>query len=1252
MAAFMGVLRKAIAIIFVMIAVLLAEPEPTENRVVKPKVSTMLRRSRRTVTIGTKTPGWWAIVRNTGLQIRRGNSRRVLTWVISREGKVLLELSEAGNTWHPAPNDPKPRKEAAMPDGSMHVDSCQVSTAATVESNLVTYEGNATMACMAIAFAFLVFGLGEHGIAAAGMVPFLSSSKKRGPANEKFSQWLNGIRKDSPLKDLVSTLDTTVVISKGDEDSIPDGYVKILTLTKTSWLYGSGEAWEALVRRIHVTTKATSTLGKIAKYVGSLVTAQKTAWVPVEGRAIVTMEEVTPSVEGEPHHHAVHDGNVFARISDLVRCVDGHSESESLAFVGRFFTAKLVKGMLHGVPDPWMPDDVLVYGSETKGEIGVDDLGENYLLVRPGPVKHPHFDTIFSIQPGLMIFGNELNSPELQAVLADCFAWAKDQPTRWAAAAASSLQEGESDQEEDLEPSRNDELRRLFKAGNISEWTTPVLAADKVNAINKATRKGNLALVARSTSGSLMWSMLLEMLPYAALNDLWVSRNQTPPVDLANKATMARKLEAVNAEGLPVMYLTPRLFRKWCKDNPDWRRTVVFRRPTGTKSGTLCEVRCLPESLVMFEGEERAYFVPTEKVFELVWKQNEGGDLDDEFVLVRGRLVEYAVRGLAWRERVLWPDQAKRAVKVLALLRKCRDLMTKIESMDMGALNRVAGAEEILGGLFDLTVEQNDPAIGEKLVRRIVKIQRKAEPKEEYLGDIPNLSRAHILSRVLNMEENPFAPLVGMAANAQMWAVGLAIGWVELPCHLRGDEQAIILATCEAMLSDIVDASVKGVEFAAAWRAVEQILLVQLYIDWQTATLGADGLMMLPPLKKRAGRGLKALISAPIYLTRTAEEGFDGQPLYEPAREGRKIKTAMSCAKIESPLYSAWESFAIWIKDWATGQITAVKTTGGAGLLSLIADAEAGEDPSNAERVSVAYRFLGEAATEVKRRQGIFKRMEYGYQRDPLERRRLQAYVNLPTREAFGKIEEHFGATLSPAEYNRLLVGIAAVGLRSPAPLNIEEDYSTGTFRAWGGIPTIVFFTDSDGVRGTWTPLRDLLQRKLVDEEFKVVERVSIRVGKDARDLDATTLVGKNIEEILSVPGLQIAFSAADISNAKLCGARNQDTLAGRLAKMLAPFQGTSAAKRNLWGLRPILEDDKLTWVKAEENALSGKTSWEVAGLLAYQEVVRAVIPGTAASVTVTEGLGLENRAVVDSEGNKTYVKAAPVVLEIDMRSL
>ena len=135
------------------------------------------------------------------------------------------------------------------------------------------------------------------------------------------------------------------------------------------------------------------------------------------------------------------------------------------------------------------------------------------------------------------------------------------------------------------------------------------------------------------------------------------------------------------------------------------------------------------------------------------------------------------------------------------------------------------------------------------------------------------------------------------------------------------------------------------------------------------------------------------------------------------------------------------------------------------------------------------------------------------------------------------------------------------------------------------------------------------------------------------------------------MPGMQIAFSAATISSAKLCGARNQDSLAGRLALMLAPYQNVSAAKKELWAEKGLIVDDEgnTTIGYVSENELKGKTSWEVAGLLAYQEVVRAVIPGTVTEVKVTEGVGLESQALVDADGIKTYVKVPPTILEITL---
>lgn len=1180
--------------------------------------------------------------------------------MFARSPRLVVELQKLLKVffWQKTAHNPTPSTEAQMAKEATHVESCQVFTADTVESCPVTYWEKAAVAVLVIALGILAEKLGVSGIAYAAMVPFAGYSKLNSSRGSKklqsFNEWLKGIRKDSPLAEILPSLGEGVVITEDDKGSIPEGYVQILTLTKTSWLFGPEEMRDGLVERVHLTSNPKSTIGKIAKYIGSLVTANQAAWLSIDGRAVVTMDKVAPTIEGEPPHQAVHDGNVFLRRTDLLLLADPTYQGY-LAMVGRLVQDDLLtKGLLHGVPDHFIPSGVLAFASEQKGEIAAKDLGNQSLLVRPGSAKHPHFKTVLSLQSLLMIFGEEITKPGFQQLIASCMDWARTAPDRWVASAAHALDEESVGKEESslLDASRNDALKALFEKAGISEWTTSVLAADKVNAINKATRKNSLTMIAEDASGSMLWSILLEMLPYASLNDLWVQRGETPPTDLAEKATQGRKLEAVNADGAPILYLTPVLFKRWKKGNLDWWRTVVFRRPTGTTSGTICEVRCLPIGLEMFPGDERAFFVPTKEVFAKVWSANEGGDLDDEFVVVRGPLVKFAVDGLAWRKQALWPDEVIRTAEVNALLQKCNGLVTKIESLSLEEINSIPQAEEILTGLFDLTIEQNAPAIGEKLVRRIVAIQRKAAPKEVSLGDIPDNSKAKILDLVLNLEENPFGPMVGLAANAQMWAVGLAIGLVTLPENLKGDHAGIIFAICEAMLSDVVDASVKGVGFADAWKAVEQILLVQLYTDWALATEDADGLSMLPPLRKRAGRGMKALINAPIYLTRSHENGLDGEPLYLPAKDGKRILTAVTCKKMTNPLFETWVEFAEWLKHWATGEAAAVEKTGGAGLLALLAAVEAGEDSQNGARVSVAYGYLSKAMDEVKNRLGVLRRMEHGYQRTALERRRLQAFCQLPTREAFGQIEEQFGTALSSEEYDRLLVGISAVALRSPKPLNIEEDAVTGTFRAWGGIPTIAFFTDSDGVRGTWTPMAKLLNRKFVTEGYQVVSEVFVRVGKDARSLDVDSLIGMGIGEVLSQPGLQLAFGSAAKANSKLVWVEGQNTLAERLAFMLAPYQSVSTTKKALWAQKVETWDEEanaISVVEVTENQLAGKSSWEIAELLRYQEVLKGVIPGQVANVEVTEGIGLENRALVDADGNKTYIKAAPVMWRLIM---
>lgn len=1035
-------------------------------------------------------------------------------------------------------------------------------------------------------------------------------------ASPYFCDWLATSMKGkvSPAQVMCPDLKWGIVVRNGTKP--PTNYSKAITLTSELCLWVDVETMGKFHKSLRLYGK---TIGKIAKYVSSYVMANTANRFSMWDLTVMIM----PGDWGKKM-----DGLFYYResLSDsignkpaVMRVGFNSTNRPELADVTLFPGRGLVKGRGVPLPDRCFPAGVAIIASEVKSELQWPGLVNEGIAWQPGEAMKVKTSSTLSLQTILQIFSISALDPAFKAKIEEYLEHAKERPESILQDSSRLAEEfwEENEDVEDEEITRNDALTNLFTTANISLWTTPLTANGLLGKVNKHIRPGSLTVSPVSSKGSDLWAAYPTMLPWAMLVDSWRACGEEPPEWLLEKAAAQANLEDVNEEGLVKLYMTPKLHKKYTGG----KKAAAYRNPSGSKSGTMTEICVLPAGLAVDDNEEEIYVKPTAMAFKLLWSANEGGDLDDCFWLLLNDLADLAESGLEWRNKY----QATQQDEVKAFTRKALREVAALRGESLHKLNQVPFMAEILGQWFEAETAMfpANPSPGTVVSTFVTALKARKAPRESLIPQ--RLTEAEVQAMqpelfdgVFNLGENPFDRAVGAAANAQMFAMALAIGWVRLPDHIGYASDLAAKAMMRVMLSDIVDASVKGEGFGDAWRELRRIYGILVWIDLKVAE-NANGLVIYPPLSKRCSSGLKAMMMSPKTLYATAEVALDGKMVFKAEKDDKgRFETLLSPDRLgkwsqakgrfvyEGP-YDAWSQWVVWMKAWAIAQAAPDNSKTSIALLQQLLVEEVGTDADlalrNAAHTAVR-EYFGPAMEEVKARISLLDTWRVGQRRTKAENFDLSWWAQEPTRQAFGRMFQRYyplavkkrGESEAPEAYGRLLLALCLQFLREIPPMQFKT--VAGQLKAYGGIPSPAFFTDltvgGETYMGPWTPFFTLLRKRIVEEGVQAPSVVLFRLGKAASDLDPVDFIGKGIESLLSQKGVQIAFGA-DTSG----GRSEQVPAAAAIALMLNPFT--------------LKGDRKVTLV----GELKGKTQWEQAKILGHSTHVSALIPGKAAMIVV-----------------------------------
>lgn len=1071
-----------------------------------------------------------------------------------------------------------------------------------------------------------------------------------------FNDWLDTMNEVSPESLICEEILDGIVVYKSETP--PVGYVRAKKLSKTATLWTTPETKLALSKALRLYGK---TVGKIAKYVSSYVHCRKAStFTLLNGMKVMVMPEGHPAVMDGLFYYRRSLGltgkhSAVARIGfNLAQLPENETaaqRAEREASEGLFPTAGLVKGRGVPMPDWFFPKGVAIITSEIKRELQWPGLKNQAIFWQPGDVMKSKVKTVISLQSILHILGKEAGSPEFAALVQQYFTFAKANPEKVLAI----VEEGDAGFDDTA--GRDKALAALFHGLDLTPWLAPASANPIIGKVNKNISAKDMKICPMTENGCDVWAVYPTMLPFSMFeaahwetqrlplwsNNPYIATDRLDPDDpleplfryestakvphkVHKLSRLQRSLEGIDCDGRVILYLSSKLYEKTYEGGPPseenlWAKVarrltgMAYRNPVGPDSGTEVSFRLLPPDMEDILGEG-VFCKPTTEVFEKLWARNQGGDLDDCFWILLGPLADLAIRGVAWRDNMI----AANADRRVAFVKKVQADADALEDKPLDELNGLPKARAILEQWYDVTVPPPVAEAGTRKSETVVALSRRAQPQEEHLpkgcseAEIRQL-QCDLHDKVFMLDENPFDKAVGIAANAQMFAMGIAIGWVEVPQHLREYAMDAARGLLQARLSDIVDASVKGEGYAQAWIALREMQAIMMWLDMGFANAN---FAIYPPLVSRSPSGIRAMLSEPVALYATGEISPDGYPVYREAQDekGRRITLRRADEngvfgrwdKILNRMrfvgaYEAWHTWGIWLENWANQQVAMAPIQEGFAWLATLLNAEVGSDSDEDllyRRVAngAVMTYLVPAADEVHRRSKLVEAWSLGNTRDYDENKALSVWVHAPTREAWGIVSEKLAVwkpDMKAEMLEKILLAIISNYLGRVTPTVVKK--VNGQLKVLGGLPTVALFTDGKyngkTFMGPWTAFRKMLACQYsAGSKFGTPVDLVVKVkwGADV-NLDANAYMGKSIQEIMMVDGLSIYCE-------NIAGAPAQASVVKGIGLVLSP----NAARDRL--TRATSHKDKTAWEIAEAKNITSRLEGFFPGKVVKAEVV------------------------------------------------
>lgn len=1007
------------------------------------------------------------------------------------------------------------------------------------------------------------------------------------PAAATFAEHLSARRLVSPLVCVVPSL-STALVWEGEPYNHPEileGLPHLFSWGDVS-LYGDSNLLRELVRNIRLganigKSSKMVTADSVRKYVGSMFACAETS--------IHEMQlNIVSAADLDKHLEAMG----LPKTWSFAKSIDGEfiitqSAATRIGWKGkavrRILQRYLTKGKGRVVPDGTLPPGIDVLTCEEKGEMESGEAMKGKVLAwQPGfGLAETKGHTQTSTQAQAMVLGKAMLSKEHLELTGEYFQHLVDR--------LPAILRGEETRLATSDDPRGQALKGGFNKVGLSVLASSTFAKGVAGTVTKNTDPMSLAIRPVTRRGSMAWKFYADTDLSRTIAACWLEFDPANmPEKIRRAAEVAMSLPVTDKNGLPIIRTNN--FPEWAKENNFPSLMALYRSPAGPTSGVIGTVEPLPAELMIFDQGDPSscmmIFGDSPEFWALVDTPSETGDRDDAYRGDRGEAADLARRGLAWKAKY---KEKLDSPAVLDMVEKLNAAVDKKMADVQAAPNwEMPKAATIYGTVFNI--------LRDKETKKPIGLTSKVAPQEEPLKAPSNIAEEiELWQQIWGGDKSPFESAIGSVANAQKWAMLLAIGVVELPAKLAHLKDAIVrILAYEVILSDVIDAAGKGREYEAAHNAVQRMNKTML---WLALFLydrrgQADGMISMSPVAlNTSGDAMKALLASPLSTYGTGKF-IDGSEIRAARRDkDGNVITAVSHGSIGFPLLDAHISFHK--KVAALIEKEAAKTWNenvqGAVAIAL-------HDYLNRPRVEEMMgesivKWVGKAYGEYIVKSGLeresrtrfaaFGNWKRAMVRTPKAIAEKLAWVRQPMLKGLEAIRqaaitraEETGRNPDSVVLNVMLAYSYKFGFTDLKESSLEiSSNDLGDFEVKGGLPSVALSTGREGViepgdalatflaiPSTANKVAAVLQgngttgeiyvaigstgRKLAKLQYLNGAPIDIPTWHGAPAFDINAQIGRSLLDVLAMPGLQLAGAES--------GHPSQDPSVARIADITA----------------------------------------------------------------------------------------------------
>lgn len=994
-----------------------------------------------------------------------------------------------------------------------------------------------------------------------------------------FAQHLAARRLESPLAGLVPSLSTTKVIEAVDErfPDFPETAESLPLLF--SWgaiaLYGASTVLTELTDVFELGANIGNcsravTADSIRKYIGSLFAAAHVSLIDLSdlGGKIISADELNAYLKelGLPEDWCFSkamDGEVIvakslaAKLGWEVMKDSGHN-AQVRRIMGPF---GLIKGKIRILDDADMPPGITIIACEIKGEIKLKV--DKILAWQPGfGLATTKTETITSTQAQLHILGNEIRSKAHLALTGEYFANLLDR--------LPAILEGAESKLATADQPAGRKLQASFNKVGLSVLASSQFAKSVAGTATKLSDPRHLQVRPTTATGSQAWKVYPATSIFRVMAAAWLHTGNTVPAHIQKAVDKINTLP-VFTDGKPNILVQN--WEEWVKGNENPHLIVMYRSPSGPTSGTVGNAIPMPEELKILDmnddNDNLLIFGDSPEFWGAVDSPNEGADRDDSWRCDRDKAAEIAIRGLAWRAKLLAKLQTPEVQAQIARLNDHVD--AKLDQVRSNPDWSMPHAQKVYGTVFDI--------VKDKETKKPVALRERQAPEESALTKPRNKGEEIEMWRhIWGGEKSPFESAVGQIANAQKWAMALAVGLVELPSRLAHLKDAIVFIIGWAvMLSDVIDAAGKGRGYEEAHNAVTRMAKTMLWLSLHAYTSPTDSFGMAKIGVDNAGEAFRALMVLPKSTYGTGRY-IGNQEIYAAKRDkDGNVITAVQFRQLDFPLHQAHLAFHAKVGRMLSKQATTAWSNNVQGDISLVlgewlsrpeVTSTFGADPIT--WVASAYHNEGELTglvAESKMRFASYRRWLNAAPRNGKAINAKLAWVREPNLELLSAIRENgaaMGNNPDICEKIAMLAYSFRFGFTDLERNNVTIEVDPeGGFEVEGGLPSQALSGNREGngpgdILAGWLALPETVAavakirtassnklilrvgpqlRHLAKLEYVNEKPVNIPAHHGTFTFSPAIFVGKTAEEALKILGISIAQTTAQQATVARLGA-------------------------------------------------------------------------------------------------------------------